>query len=105
MLVGFGVLFLNPPTVSSTSTFMYSHLSGPQGIGMPEATPVVRLHDLSFDRFGPKAMIGTFTATTDSLFKAPIQVEAIIKYGRTKVCIHDSDERLCFRLAHWMTDW
>ncbi|KIJ89439.1 hypothetical protein K443DRAFT_16123 [Laccaria amethystina LaAM-08-1] len=60
---------------------MHSHLSGP-GF-MP--TPVVTLDDLSFDRCGPKAMIGTFTATTDSFFKAPIEVEAIIKYGRTKI--------------------
>ena len=49
---------------------------------------VIRLNDLSFDRFDSKAMVGTFTATTDALRQAPIEVEAIIKYGRTKVWIH-----------------
>ena len=50
---------------------------------------VIRLRNLSFDRFDSKAMVGTFTATTDSLVQAPIEVEAIIKYGTTKVWIHD----------------
>ena len=50
---------------------------------------VVKLNDLSFDHFDSEAMIGTFTATTDSVVQAPIEVEAIIKYGRTKVRIHD----------------
>ena len=50
---------------------------------------VVKLNDLSFDHFDSKAMIGTFTVTTDSVVQVPIEVAAIIKYGRTKVWIHD----------------
>ncbi|EDR13901.1 uncharacterized protein LACBIDRAFT_305087 [Laccaria bicolor S238N-H82] len=51
---------------------------------MPK-NPVVELNDLTFDRVESRAMIGIFTATTDSVIPVPIEVEATIKYGTAKI--------------------
>lgn len=92
------VLFLKP-SISST-TFLHSHLSVP---AIMQTTPVVTLKFLSFDsdQSDSTAMVGMFTATTDSRFEGPIEVEAVIIYRGTTVCVHDVKH--CWK-AHWMTD-
>ncbi|EDR13895.1 uncharacterized protein LACBIDRAFT_291971 [Laccaria bicolor S238N-H82] len=67
---------------------------------MPK-NPVVELNDLTFDRVESRAMIGIFTATTDSVIPVPIEVEATIKYGTAKTLDFSNGSRELELEAHF----